>query len=243
VKKPYLVSVSLLLVAMMVLPVLLSGCSKPTQRTTSTQPTSTVNPTTSFVMHNFLSELQQKSFLKARFFGVMTFSFSGTAFTYPTEFTVASVPIVWMALIFDGKLEETGAGEDVTDQIHGSISQDGQWITDMYFSRRITYINNNTGIFYQVTLHNVPLGGLDTTQTPGSAIADREGDVQKYITQIDYQNGPLVNGQINATTTYMSTDWKNMKTGMIPVLKLTFETQPSEILGPTIPQAGMGMGR
>ena len=187
--------------------------------------------------------LQKNGFFKARFFALMNFSFSGTTVTYATELTTASVPINWMATIFDGKLEETGAGEDVTDQIHGSISTDGQWVTDMFFSRSIVNSGNNTGIFYRITLHNVPLAGLDTTQILGSAILDKEGDIQKYVTKVEYQSGPVVNGQISPTTTYLSTDWKNLQTGMIPILRFTFEIQPSNILGPTPLQPGMGMGR
>ena len=71
-----------------------------------------------------LALLQQNRYLKGRLYGLAAFDYAGTIMTFPSEFTVASVPIEWMDVIFSGKLEEGGPGEDVTDQVHGSVSAD-----------------------------------------------------------------------------------------------------------------------
>jgi len=145
-----------------------------------------------------------------------------------------------MGTIFNGILEEKGAGEDITDVVHGSISSDGNGVDSMCYSRQILRNTvNSSGTFYRLTLTNVPLSGVTTVTpvvTPNSTSsvttpASTSGvgtfqisgsDVQKYITKIEYADGPMNGTQIQSTTTYVTTDWKNTRVGQIPSLRLTF---------------------
>jgi hypothetical protein len=190
-----------------------------------------------------LASIQKNKYLIARLYGVMTFDYSGTTVTFPTELIISSVPLVWMGPIFDGKVENNGPGNDVTDQVHGSVSADGTWIVSLSYSRQIIRPGDKS-LSYRITLKNVPIANADTgtTNTPGTF--EKTSDVQKYVQTIEYNSGIFTGGKIVPAITYVSTDWENAKTGMQPALKITFETKPSETLGPMPPpQPGMGMNR
>jgi hypothetical protein len=68
----------------------LTGCGKTTAPTVKGQ--------------GSLASMQKNKYLIARLYGVMTFDYSGTTVTFPTELIISSVPLVWMGPIFDGKL-------------------------------------------------------------------------------------------------------------------------------------------
>jgi hypothetical protein len=216
-----------------------------------TTSTTSLNPTTT---QNTLNSIQQNGNLSVRFYGVMTFEFSGTQVSSPSELAVAGVPITWMGLIFNGTLEEKGAGEDITDVVHGSISPDGNWVETMYYSRQILRKTvNSSGTFYRITLTKIPLSGnttitpVVTTNTAPSVTAPASpaglgtfqitgSDVQKYITKIEYADGPMAGSQIQSTTKYVTTDWKNIGVGQVPSLRLIFALGSGNAgLTPTIP--------
>jgi hypothetical protein len=100
--------------------------------------------------------VQQNKYFTARLYGLMTFDFEGSPFAWQTELKIASVPVEWMGHIFDGKYIEGGPGEDVTDQVHGSVLKDGTWIDFLFYSRQIVRYGG-TAVFYRVTLKNVPI--------------------------------------------------------------------------------------
>lgn len=186
---------------------------------------------------NNLDLLQQNKFLTGRFYGLMTFKFSGTTFTFPTELQIASVPVTWMGELFNGKLEEVGPGEDVTDEVHGSVSSDGNWLVTLYYSRQILRTSNNTGTFFRVTFRNVPIMKQVNGVVTEVGTFEKDGaDLQKYVEKIEYIDGTLNGNQIVPTSSYLSTDWKNTGNGLKPSLKLTFEKEPSQEMGP-LPEA------
>ncbi len=199
-----------------------------------------ISPSSTSVSQNNLALIQQNGNLSVRFFSVMTFSSSGTLVTAPSELGVSGVPINWMGVIFNGRLEEFLAGEDTTDEVHGSVSADGNWIESMYYSRQILRTTANpSGTFYRISLKSVPISGAASGSTLGPGNFEKSsGDIQKYITQIEYADGPVIDSKINSITKYISTDWGNTFKGQIPTLKLTF-AQGSGNLGKTPTKSGM----
>jgi hypothetical protein len=185
-----------------------------------------------------LSILQQNKYLKVRLYGVMTFDFGGEPMTWPTELKTASVPLVWMGQVFNGKSVASGPEYNFVDQVHGSVSPDGEWVLNLSYTRQI--IRTQDSVYYSVSLRNVPVvSSANSTMVVGKF--DKKGDIQKYVENIEYRaEGRLVNLKIPATT-YSSIDWTNTLEGQQPALKLLFELKPSEILG--APSTGMGMGQ
>jgi len=153
----------------------------------------------------------ENKYLIARLYGVMTFDYSGTTVTFPTELIISSVPLVWMGPIFDGKVENNGPGNDVTDQVHGSVSADGTWIESLSYQRQIIRPGDKS-LSYRITLKNVPIANAatGTTTTPGTF--EKTSDIQKYVQTIEYNSGIFTGGKIVPAITYVSTDWENAKT-------------------------------
>ena len=192
---------------------------------------------------NNLSGVQQNKYLTARLYGLMTFDYSGTTVSSPAELIISSVPISWMGQIFDGKSESIGPGNDVTDQVHGSVSADGDWILLLTYSRQIAKTGQKS-VFYRISLKNIPIAQVNKDIVTENGTFEQAGDVQKYVDRIEYSNGIFTDGEIVPDITYVSTDWSNTAIGLQPSLKLAFEVKPSQILGPMPPQQpGMGMGR
>jgi hypothetical protein len=148
--------------------------------------------------------LQKSGNLSVNFNAMMTFKVDadpcGKTFTGATRLGVPSVPITWMGTIFNGTITDSGTGYSLTDQVHGNVSSDGEWINEMTFSRRI--LNQLGGSNFSVTLTNVPIVKVDNASTTVTASFEKKGiDIRKYITLIDYSSG----GSIG--TAYDSTDW------------------------------------
>ncbi len=203
---------------MVLLVVALTGCGK--------EPVSTVTAPSK------LSLLQENKYITAELYGVMTFSFSDTTFSWPAVLDTSSVPIVWMGQVFNGKIGNAGPGKDMTEQVHGGVSADGEWLLSFAFSRGIVG-PNGFNVFYSVELKNVPIAviSIEASGEPGSF--SKEGDVQKYVSQVVY---------VSPGTSYISTDWTNDLDGQRPKLKLAFEKEPSKTLGgPSQPQPQAGM--
>jgi hypothetical protein len=147
-----------------------------------------------------------------------------------------------MGQIFDGKVVNNGPGNDMTDTVHGSVSTDGGWILSLSYSRQVARTGGKS-VFYRINMKNIPItvfnnGTVETKQF------EKQGDVQKYIEKIEYNDGLYDGTTITPAITYVSTDWANTGVGVQPSLKLAFEIKPSITLGPMPPpQPGMGMGR
>jgi hypothetical protein len=190
----------------------LSGC------TASSTPVS-VEP----ISQNNLALIQQNGNLSVRLFGIMDFDYSeGNIFRIPSELAVSGVPLVWMGANFKGNLEKTTKGEDVTDEVHGSLSVDGNWIESIYYSRK-TLRANGSETFYRVNIQNLPLNYTANVASSNLGNFEKYGaDIQKYITRIEYMEGLVKDGQVDSRIKYLSTDWKNNAQGQTPLLKLTF---------------------
>jgi hypothetical protein len=208
------------------------ACSKANTTKTTTTSTTATTP------QHYLALIQQNGYMTARLYGLMSFNFNGTTVSYPTELIIVSVPIVWMGQVFSGKLEETGPGEDVTDQVHGSVSADGAWLLTLTYSRQIIH-NNGKAIEYRVAVKNVPVIDTKKGLTAPPVTFEKQGDVQKYIDVVEYNDGSWNGTTITPSIVYVSTDWKNSGKGLQPILKLAFEQVPSQVMGPLQTQPGM----
>ncbi len=179
-----------------------------------------------------LRSLQQAKYLKASFYAVMNYEFSGSSVTYPTLLRVPSVPIEWMGNIFSMTLEKGGPGQDATIVIHGSVTDDGAWIDNLTYSRQT--VDNTTTmrttVLFKVGLRNVPL----TISPPGAdqiATFNKTGsDLRKHIESVEYVQGTMSGSTINISAVCRSVDWGNALTGQQPVLSLSFEAVASESL-------------
>lgn len=208
------------------------ACSKANTTKTTTTSTTATTP------QHYLALIQQNGYMTARLYGLMSFNFNGTTVSYPTELIIVSVPIVWMGQVFSGKLEETGPGEDVTDQVHGSVSADGAWLLNLTYSRQIVY-NNGKAVAYSVSMKNVPVIDTKIGLTDAPVTFKKQGDVQKYIDEIVYNDGSWDGKKITPNITYVSTDWTNSGNNLQPILRLAFEQVPSQVMGPLQTQPGM----
>ncbi len=178
-----------------------------------------------------LGSLQQARFLKASLYGMMQLDFDGTPVTYPTSLGVPSVPVVWMGPIFSGKLEKTGPGQDTTIQVHGSISDDGEWVNALSYSKIIVTRSTSNVLSYEVSLRYVPITAVSGSAVMGT-FEKKGSDVRKHVEEIKYfQSGTLSGTQKATTTTFTSLDWEGVGTGQEPILKLVFETIASEDAG------------
>jgi len=180
-----------------------------------------------------LALLQQNGYVNARLFGLMTFAISTTSFTYPTDLTISSVPIVWMGQVFNGSTKG-GPGGYTTDFVHGGVSPDGAWLLSFSYSRQIIRPGGSS-TYYSVELKNIPLGQVGAAK-PG--IFEQKGDVQKYVVQISYLGGGFSVPE-GSSSAYMYTDWTSTTEGRQPVLGVTFEKAPSQTLAGAQAPSGM----
>jgi len=210
----------LFVVALAVALLLLPACSKKPATTSQGDPTQSS------------SSLQQFGNVSASFLGLVTFESFGQTFTNPSEFGVPPIGIQWMGLIFNGTLAGAGFGKDITYQVHGSVSADGNWVESMFFSRQIVDSTGNSD-FYRVTLRNVPLAQAVDSDKKAIASCQRNGsDVQRFLVKLEYSYGPAgatATQQPLNTLNYISTDWKS--TECAALLKLTFATGPGTQIG------------
>lgn len=191
-----------------------------------------------------LALLQQAGNLSVRFYGMMTFDFAGTTVTFPSEFAVSSVPIDWEGRIFSGKAEGGGPGGDVTQQVHGSLSPDGEWVDSLSYSWQITRTANNAVTLRRVTLRNLPIVQIAGGSATELVVFEKAGaDLQKHMERIEYVDGLLSGGKMVSTTTYVGTDWKNSNKGQVPTLKLVFATGTGDQGGPSRPARQPMMGQ
>jgi len=200
------------LVILIIFLVGLSGCTS----------SSALSPVVEQTVQTNLPLIQQNGNLSVRFFAIIDFDYSGVVYRIPSEFAVSGVPLVWMGANFNGKLQNTSGGQTVIDEVHGSLSSDGNWVESIYYSRQITR-TNGSGTFYRVTLRSVPVNEQANGSPASLGSFERSGaDIQKFIAKIEYQDGIIKNGQIDSGIKYISTDWKNNSAGQIPSLKLIF---------------------
>ena len=171
------------------------------------------------VSQDALASLQQNKYLVSKLWGYMTFDFGGLrTISYQTSLETSSVELFWAGQVFNGKSEINGNGYTFTEQIFGSVSDDGQWLTQLTYSREIQRTSDFCD--YTVVLKNVPLV-TPTSSTTDRTVYQKTGDVEKYVQQIYYKAMGILAGSVVPATTYVSTDWQS--TEQPPVLTLAFE--------------------
>jgi len=179
--------------------------------TTSTSLTTTVSTSTTD-----LALLQQYKNLGVSFHAIVTFNINNTNASYPSDFTVPQVPITWNGLGFSGRLLESGPGEDITDEMTGTVTADGKTLASLVYSRQILR-TTGSGTYFNITFQAVPVNiTIDST----GSFSFTGAAVQSYVTGINYADGPVVSGQVTASTSYVSTDWASSQ--QPPNLLLTF---------------------
>jgi hypothetical protein len=125
--------------------------------------------------------------VSARLFGLATFEGYEQTIEWPIEYAVPPISISWMGNVFNGLLEGAGPGGYITYQVHGSVSDDGAWIESMFFSKKILNPTSNAGVFFRVTLQNVPLvRTLDESGNEQAASSKSGSDVQRFLTKVEY---------------------------------------------------------
>jgi hypothetical protein len=125
--------------------------------------------------------------LSARLFGLATFEGYEQTIEWPIEYAVPPISISWMGNIFNGLLEGAGPGGYTTYQVHGSVSDDGAWIESMFFSKKVLNPTSNTGVFFRVTLQNVPLVRAVDESGNEQASSNKSGpDVQRFLSKVEY---------------------------------------------------------
>ena len=178
--------------------------------TTSTSLTATVSTLTAD-----RAFLQQYKNWGVSFHAIVAFNINNTNTSYPSEFTVPQVPITWSGLAFSGTLQESGHGEDITDQVTGAFTADGKTLASLVYSRQILR-TTGSGTYFSVALQDVPLIVIATV----GSFSFTGSVIQNYIIGINYADGPVVSGQVTASTSYVSTDWASIQ--QPPNLMLTF---------------------
>jgi hypothetical protein len=155
--------------------------------------------------------------LSARLFGLATFEGYNQTIDWPIEYAVPPISISWMGNIFNGLLEGAGPGGYITYQVHGSVSDDGAWIESMFFSKKVFNPTSNTGVFFRVTLQNVPLVQTTDESGNGQAKSVKSGpDVQRFLTRVEYIFDP--------NFTYLGTNCGD--TTVVAALSVTLATGP-----------------
>lgn len=165
-------------------------------------------------------QLRKTTSISVRLYGLMDFETFGIIFKHPTSLEASAVPIGWMANTFRGFNEAATPTQKITDQVHGTITPDGKWLSSLVLARSITRTSAEDGVFYQVTFKNVPISvlesGLITSQAQGS-------DLRKHVESVEYIERSYSNGQLVTNTTYKTTDWSKDVAGQAPYILVLFE--------------------
>ncbi|MEN8614424.1 hypothetical protein ABFB09_03940 [Dehalogenimonas sp. THU2] len=164
--------------------------------------------------------LKKTTNMSVRLYGIMEFETFGIVFRHPTTLEVLTVPIGWMLDSFRGFREEKTPTQTVTDQVHGTITPDGQWMTSLVFTRRITHTSPDDGVFYEVTLKNVPISSFENELITANEIGS---DILKHVEKVSYIEKSYSNGQLVTNTVLVSTDWTKDAAGLAPYILILFE--------------------
>ena len=219
-----------MLALMVLLMIALTCCSAPASSTL---------PAKSASGQNKLTLLQKRGFVTAKLFGVMTRSFAETSFEARTEMVVTSVPITWMGQVFNGRKEYAGPGFNLTDQVHGGASADGEWLLSFSFSRQAFRPHGQAMLSYRVQLKNVPIATSPKKAQGDPGNFEKAGDIQKFVEKIEYTDGVWSNGVLVPGSSFVSFDWTNTDNALRPTLKITLESEGSGPQQPSRPGSGM----
>jgi len=164
--------------------------------------------------------LEDSTTISVRLYGIMEYATYGIRFTHPTTLEVLTVPTGWMNYSFRGFDLRQEATQTITDQVHGTVTADAGWITNLVYTRYLTRSSDNDGVFYKVVMNNIPIIEI----TEGFAQAYVAGaDIRKYVESVEYYEQSVLNGQLVITTTYLSTDWQQDIGGQAPYILVLFE--------------------
>ncbi len=147
-----------------------------------------------------------------------------------------------MVPIFNGELKGAGAfGGDFIFKVHGSVSEDGNWVESMFFSREVIRADMMNGELFRVTLRTLPMIRETDSENKNKAVCEKSGsDLQRFILEIEYANGILLSAQpmlVDSQYRYISTDFKS--SDFLAKLKLSFVTLPPSQIGGCMMPGGM----
>jgi hypothetical protein len=153
------------------------------------------------------------------------------------SYSVVQVPIIWMGQIFNGGLKGVGVlGGDFNITVHGNLSQDGNWVENISYSREILRWDSLTAEYYRISLQNVPLTKGVNVKNENIGTSQKSGsDIQRYLSSVEFGSGFLnasLTPPIDSNIQYVSMDWKS--TDNVPTLDVLFEALP-------VPPPGGGM--
>ena len=133
------------------------------------------------------------------------------------DFNINAVPITWNGSMFYGSTYEDDSNR-IADDVHGIISEDGQWIETLQFSQ-MRVGGEMMGIMYSVTLTNVPVAEVNAeNQTVITGIFSRIGGVGKFVKSVEYEQKGVQ---------YVSMDWLNL--AQPSSLNVTFSEDPGHV--------------
>ena len=167
-----------------------------------------------------LDWLLENTRVSIRLYGIMEFETYGIKFRHPTTLEALTVPTGWMNLSFRGFDQRVENTQMITDQVHGTISDDGRWITSLVFTRQVTRTTSSDGVFYQVGINNLPID-IDDNGSP--RIYQEGSDIRKYVESVEYKEQSYSDGQLIITTRLVSTDWQKDIAGQSPYILVLFE--------------------
>ncbi len=186
---------------------ILSGCQ-------STQAPEAVGAAESENAPSQLPLLSQMGNMTVSLYGVANFEISGTEYAHPTEFAIRELAISWMGPIFNAQAR-SGPGLNTIEQIHGSVSEDGLWVTDLSYSIAVNSVS-----YSRVTLRNVPLGNIQGKQS--ITFEQKGSETRKFVTGMTYVATPAYSAWEQTAPTFIAMDWENTNTGQVPILQITF---------------------
>jgi len=164
--------------------------------------------------------LEGSTTISVRLYGIMEYATYGIRFTHPTTLEVLTVPTGWMNYSFRGFDLRQEATQTITDQVHGTVSADAAWITNLVYTRYLTRSSANDGVFYKVVMNNIPIVEIKEGMARAYVLG---ADIRKYVESVEYYEQSVVDGQLVITTTYLSTDWQQDIGGQAPYILVLFE--------------------
>ena len=166
-----------------------------------------------------LRAIQKAKYLRASLSGLVIMPFGTQANILPILLDIPSVPIQWNGTIFDGTVKGAGPNGGTTVQVHGSVSDDGEWVETMSFNRQVASGGTGSIDFCQVILQEVPITPVTGNVTAIGAFLKSGADVQKHVEKLLYTQGGGTMGTVPLS--FNSLLWDNA--AQPPVLKLAFE--------------------
>jgi len=172
-----------------------------------------------------LPKLQQMRSISGAFFGKNTYSLStGGEMVNGSSIGAPSIPITWSGTSFSGKLTVEDNNSPSTDEIQGSVSNDGKTLQSLTFTHSDYNYGgygksnpNYTMYTKSMQLQNVPLSQYEIGKGLVSGPA-----TQACVVKLEYKETSFKNGVKSYEKTYVSTDWAASGIGATPQIGIYF---------------------